>query len=99
MQSLAICDFEVAAIRVTKITIPLFNSWELLLRGPKKSGKSLKKAGGPWRLLKELFGISGPEGPRDSCSSREGSESLILGVKRKFEIVFEIVFEIAGAKL
>ena len=32
-------------------------------------------AGGPGRHFSDFFGISGPEGPRDSCSSREGSQS------------------------
>ena len=31
-------------------------------------------AGGPGRLFPDFFGISGPEGLRDSCSSREGSQ-------------------------
>ena len=34
---------------------------------------------GPGRLFSDFFGISGPEGPRDSCSSREGSQPLSAG--------------------
>ena len=33
------------------------------------------RASVPGRPFPDLFGISGPEGPRDSCSSREGSQS------------------------
>ena len=29
---------------------------------------------GPGRLFSDFLGISGPEGPRDSCSSSEGSQ-------------------------
>ena len=53
-----------------------------------KSGKSLENVcsglcresrlfpdfWGPRGLFSDSFGISGPEGPRDSCSSREGSQ-------------------------
>ena len=34
-------------------------------------------AGGPGRPFFRLLGISGPEGPRESCSSREGSQCLL----------------------
>ena len=34
-------------------------------------------AGGPGRLFADFFGISGPEGPRNSCSSPEGSQSKV----------------------
>ena len=35
-------------------------------------------AGGPGRLFSDFLGISGPEGARDSCSSRESSQLLSL---------------------
>ena len=37
-------------------------------------------AGGPGRLFSDFLGISGPEGPRDSCSSSEGSQLVWLEV-------------------
>ena len=37
-------------------------------------------AGGPGRLFSDFLGISGPEGPRDSCSSREGSQYVCVCV-------------------
>ena len=40
--------------------------------------KTLSRLFGAGRLFSDSFGISGPEGPRDSCSSREGSQDLML---------------------
>ena len=48
--------------------------------------------GGPGRLFSDFFGISGPEGSRDSCSSREGSQLT------KHDFVFCICKDIHGNK-
>ena len=51
-------------------------SLEKVSKKSEKSGKSLEKClfGTFSRLSADLFRIWGPEGPRDSCSSQEGSQ-------------------------
>ena len=43
-------------------------------------------AGGPGRHFRDFFGISGPEGPRDLCKGRAGSQSVHV-CKPRFELI------------
>ena len=50
----------------------------------------LRPAGGPTRLFSDFFGISGPKGPSDSCSSREGLQTLRLVTRPKYHPHFSL---------